>query len=151
MEDGNVMTLAHRPRWIGAAAGLGPTAAIGAWWALAGIGVSLADWLVSMGLLAAIAMGAGWIAGPLAVDIPRSFAKATIAYAIAVIVTTTALSVVQAAADTITAGDISIGGLAVAVVGRSLIGVAGIAYLILPALAFGALWVVVARGMIRGP
>lgn len=139
---------AHRARWLGAAAGLGPTVAIGGWWALAGIGVSLADWLVSMGLIAAIAIGAGWITGPLAVDVSRSFAKATIGYALAVIATTTALSIVQAAADTISGGDLSIGGLAVAVVGRAAIGLVSIAYLILPALAFGALWAVVARGIL---
>ena len=134
-----------RARWIGAVAGLAPTAVIGAWWAWSGVGVSATDAMVSLALLAAIAMSAGWIAGPLAAAVPRALLKASIGYAIAVIGTTMALSVLQAAADTVAAGDASVGGLAGAIVDRALVGVAGIAYLILPTLAFGALWTLAAR------
>jgi len=139
------MTLIDRSRWIGAAAGLGPTAAIGAWWAWVGIRVSFGDWLVSMGLLAAIAMSAGWIAGPLAAAARRGLAKATIGYAIAVIGATATLSIIQGGADSILTGDASIGGLAEAIVGQVLVAVAGIAYLILPALGLGVIWTMLAR------
>ena len=137
--------LGDRSRWVGAAAGLGPTGVIGAWWAWSGVGAPVTDAIVSLGLLAAIAMSAGWIAGPLAAAVPRGLARAAIGYAIAVIAITLLLSLVQAGTDVISAGDISLGGLVTAVVGRALIGLAGTAYLILPALAFGAIWAVLVR------
>ncbi len=138
-----------RARWIGTVAGLAPTAVIGAWWAWAGVGASTTDAIVSLALLAAIAMSAGWIAGPLAAADPRALLKASIGYAITVIGTTMALSVLQAASDTMSAGDASLGGLVGAVVARVLVGLAGVAYLILPALAFGALWTLTARTILR--
>ena len=138
-----------RSRWVGAAAGLAPVAVIGAWWAWSGVGASATDAIVSLSLLTAIAMSAGWIAGPLAGASPPGLVKATIGYAIAVIATTAVLSLIQAGADTISGGDISPVGIVGAVVGRAVIALAGTAYLILPALGFGAIWTMAARMILR--
>ncbi len=143
------MPIVARGRWMGALAGLAPTGVIAAWWVWTGIGVSTGGAIVSLGLLAAIAMTAGWIAGPLSVAVPRGPAKAVVGYAIAVIGTTSSLSIIQAGADQISAGDVSVGGLVTAIAGRALIALAGIAYLILPALFFGVVWVAVARLLLR--
>jgi hypothetical protein len=136
-------------RWVGAAAGLGPTAVLGAFWLWTGVDVPITDVIASMTLAVLIAMSAGWIAGPLALAEPRSLGLATIGYAIALIATTAAASIVQAVADLIGSGGLTLGAIVGAIVGRAFVALAGVAYLIVPALIVGLVWVMVARAIGR--
>ena len=98
-------------------------------------------------------MSAGWIAGPLAAAEPRSLIKAAIGYVIALLATNATLSIVRAIADTITAGGFDVVALVFSIVGRAFYAVASTAYLLIPAIALGLLWSVVARAatLLRRP
>ena len=143
----------ERARWTGALAGLAPTGVIAALFAVGGSSASPGEVGVSLALVALIAMTAGWIAGPLAAEGPRSLIKAAIGYSIAFIAASATLSVGHAITDNLTAVGFDLGALVTAIVGRTALALAGTAYLIIPAMALGLLWSVVARGltMIRRP
>jgi hypothetical protein len=141
--------LTDRTRWIGVVAGLGPTAVLGVFWLWTGVDVALTAAIASMGFAAVIAMTAGWMAGPLAVAEPRSLGSATIGYAIALIATIASASILQAMADVVAAGGVTPGAIAGAIAGRALVAVAAVAYLIVPALVAGVVWVLVARLVLR--
>ena len=136
--------LRDRSRWTGALAGLVPAGAVSALFA-AGSSASPGEVAVSLGLVALIGMSAGWIAGPLAAAEPRSLIKAAIGYVIALLATNATLSIVRAIADTITAGGFDVVALVFSIVGRAFYAVASTAYLLIPAIALGLLWSVVAR------
>lgn len=140
--------LSDRTRWVGAVAGLGPTAVLGAFWLWTGVDVPITDAIAPMALAAMIATAAGWIAGPLAFKEPSSFGAATIGYAIALIATIASASIVQAMADVVASGHITPGAISGAIAGRALVAVAAVAYLIVPALVVGVVWVAVA-GVVR--
>jgi hypothetical protein len=114
-------------------------------WLWTGVDVPLNAAIASMALAALIAMIAGWIAGPLALAEPRSLGSATIGYAIALIGTIASASILQAVADVIAAGSVTPGTVLGAIVGRAFVAVAGTAYLIVPALIVGLVWVMLAR------
>lgn len=102
-----------------------------------------------MALVALIAMTAGWIAGPLVARRPRQLLVASIGYALAYIAATVALSLIQAAWDATAADGFAPFAVAAAVLGRALYGLAGTAYLIIPAVVLGLAWAVAARGLMR--
>ena len=74
-------------------------------------------------------------------------AKGAIVYAIALIVTSASLSIIQGVADAVGAGSPSLISIIEAVVGRTLVALAGTAYLLLPALALGLVWALTARAI----
>ena len=139
----------RRARWLGALAGVVPTLAIAAVFALGRTTATSTEIAVSMALVALIAMTAGWVAGPLAADRSRRLLASAIGYALAYIAGSIALSVIQAAWDTAVADGFAPLAVATAVIGRALYGLAGTAYLITPALAVGLAWSVAARFLLR--
>ena len=142
-----------RARWTGALAGLAPTGAVGALFAVGGSSASPGEVAGSLALVALIGMSAGWIAGPLAASEPRRLLKASLGYAIALIATNAGLAIAQAIADTVAANGFDVFALVNAILGRALYAVASTTYLLIPAIALGLLWSVVARGltMVRRP
>ena len=138
----------RRSRWIGAVAGLIPASLIALLFAYSGSAASPSEVAVSLGLVALIATSAGWLAGPLA-GRPRRILVAAIGYAIAFLVTTAALSVVQGAADALAAHGLDPVAVILAIVGRAAVAAAGIAYLLIPALVLGSVWSIAARGLVR--
>jgi hypothetical protein len=139
----------RRARWRGALAGVIPTLAIAAVFLVGRTTATPTEIAVSMALVALIAMTAGWIAGPLAAGRPRRLLIAAIGYALAYIAATVALSMIQAAWDTAAADGFAPLAVATAVIGRALYGLAGVAYLIIPAIALGLAWSLAARGLMR--
>ena len=138
----------RRSRSVGAAAGLIPASLIALLFAYSGSAASPSEVAVSLGLVALIATSAGWLAGPLA-GRPRRILVAAIGYAIAFLVTTAALSVVQGAADALAAHGLDPVAVILAIVGRAAVAAAGIAYLLIPALVLGSVWSIAARGLVR--
>lgn len=138
-----------RARWRGALAGLVPALAIALLFALGGTAASPAQVAVSLGLVTAIAVTAGWLAGPLAARQPRRLLVAAFGYAIALIATTALLSIAQGAADAIVVGGLDPVAILTAVIGRAAVALAGTAYLIIPALVLGGAWSLAARGLMR--
>ncbi len=139
----------RRARWRGALAGVVPTLAIALVFAVGPTSSTAEEFAVSMALVALISVTAGWIAGPLAAAQPRRILIAAIGYAFAYFAATIALSLIQAAWDATAADGFAPVGVATAVLGRALYGLAGIAYLIIPALALGLAWSLAARGLMR--
>ena len=142
-----------RARWTGALAGLAPTGVVGALFAVAGSSASPGEVAVSLALVALIGMSAGWIAGPLAASEPRRLLKASMGYAIALIATNAGLAIAQAIADTGAANGFDVFALVNAILGRAFYALASTAYLLIPAMALGLVWSVVARTltMVRRP
>ena len=139
----------RRARWRGALAGVVPTLAIALVFVVGRTTATPTEIAVSMGLVALISMTAGWIAGPLAAGRGRRLLVASIGYALEYIAATIALIVIQAAWDATTADGFAPLAVAVAVVGRALYGLAGTAYLIIPAIVLGLAWALAARGLMR--
>ena len=139
----------RRARWRGALAGVVPTLAIALVFAVGPTSSTAEEFAVSMALVALISATAGWIAGPLAAAQPRRILIPAIGYAFAYLGATIALSLIQAAWDATAADGFAPVGVATAVLGRALYGLAGIAYLIIPALALGLAWSLAARGLMR--
>ena len=131
----------------GAIAGLVPTLAIALLFFLGPTYSTPQEVAVSLALVAGLAMSAGWAAGPLAVGQPRRLLVAAIGYAIALIAASVTLSIIQGAWETWAAHGLDPLGLAGAMAGRALYGLAGTTYLLLPALAFGLAWSIAARGL----
>ncbi len=98
-------------------------------------------------------MSAGWIAGPLAASEPRRLLKASMGYAIALIATNAGLAITQAIADTVAANGFDVFALVNATLGRAFYALVSTAYLLIPAIALGLVWSVVARAltMVRRP
>jgi len=136
-----------RARWRGALAGVVPTLAIAMVFVVGPTSSTAEEFAVSMALVALISATAGWIAGPLAAAQPRRILIPAIGYAFAYLGATIALSLIQAAWDATAADGFAPVGVATAVLGRALYGLAGIAYLIIPALALGLAWSLAARGL----
>lgn len=136
-------------RWRGALAGLAPAGSVALLFLVSGSDASAAQIALSLGLVTLIAMSAGWLAGPLALG-DRRFLVPTFGYAIALIASTVALSMVQAAGDVVVSGT-GLDPLAIAgaVASRVLYGVASITYLMIPAIVLGAAWTIAARGLIQ--
>lgn len=147
--QGRVRLGGERARWRGALAGVIPTAAIGMLFAVSGSAAAPFDLLWSLLLVSAIAMTAGWIAGPAVGQRPRGWLIGGLAYAIAFVGASVALSVVQAAWDVTAGAGLDPLALMVAVTGRALIGLAGAAYLIVPAIVLGLAWSAGALGLRR--
>lgn len=143
----------ERARWTGALAGLAPTGVIAALFAVRGSSASSGEVAGSLALVALIGITAGWIAGPLAASKPRRLIKASLGYAIALIATSAGLSILQAIAGTVAANGFDVFALVNAILGRAFYALASTAYLLIPAMALGLLWSVVARGltMVRHP
>ena len=139
----------RRARWRGALAGVVPTLVIALVFAVGRTTATPTEIAFSMGLVALISMSAGWIAGPLAAGRPRRLLVASIGYGLAYIAASVALSTIKAAWDTWVAEGFAPFAVAMAVVGRALYGLAGIAYLILPAVVLGLAWNLAARGLMR--
>jgi hypothetical protein len=138
----------RRSRALGAAAGLIPAGLLTLLFAISGSAAPLPDIAVSLGLVTLIATTAGWIAGPLTLA-RRSFLMSTIGYAIAFIVASSALSVIQAAADAVAEDGLDLVAVVVAIVGRAAVTTAGIAYLIVPAIVLGSAWSISAQSLSR--
>ena len=136
----------RRARLRGALAGLIPTAAIALLFA-GGTSATPTEVAWSLFLVALIAMTAGWIAGPLAAGRQRRLLVAALRYATWFIVASIALSLIQAVWDTWVAKGLDPIAIGTAILQRALVGVAGTAYLILPAIALGLAWSVAARGL----
>ena len=130
----------RRARLRGALAGIVPTLAIAAVFLVGRTTATPREIVVSMALVGLIAITAGWIAGPLAAGTPRRLVVASIGYALAYIAATIALSVIQAAWDATTANGFA---------PLAVYGLAGTAYLIIPAIALGLAWALAARGLMR--
>lgn len=137
-----------RSRLRGAVAGLIPTLAIVAIFAFGGTTATPTEVAVSLALVAFISMTAGWIAGPLAAGQPRRLLVASIGYALAYIDLSAVLSMVLAASDTWIANGPDPLASTTAVGERALVALAGAAYLIVPAVAFGLAWSMTARGLV---
>jgi hypothetical protein len=104
----------------------------------------------SLGLVALITTTAGWLVGPLAAAEPRRLLVAAFGYAIAVIATNAVLAIAQAAGDAVATNGLDPIAVLTAVIGRAAYAViVSAAYLILPALAAGAVWSLLARGLVR--
>ena len=142
-----------RARWTGALAGLAPTGVIAALFAVRGSSASSGEVAGSLALVALIGITAGWIAGPLAASKPRRLIKASLGYAIALIATSAGLSILQAIAGTVAANGFDVFALVNAIVGRASYALVSTTWLLIPAMALGLLWSVVARGltMVRHP
>jgi hypothetical protein len=137
------------PRWLGGLAGLAPALAIAGLFAT-GTAATPGQVAISLGLVALITTSAGWLAGPLAATEPRHLLMAAFGYAIAVIAMNAVLAIAQAAVDTVANNGLDPIAVLTAVVGRAAYAViASAAYLILPALAAGGAWSLVARCMVR--
>jgi hypothetical protein len=136
----------RRARLRGALAGFVPTIAIALLFA-GGTSATPTEVAFSLILVALIAMSAGWIAGPLAAGRQRRLLVAALRYATWFIVASVVLSLIQAAWDTWVAKGVDPIAIAAAVLGRALVGIAGTAYLIIPAIALGLAWSVAARGL----
>ena len=125
----------------GAVAGLVPAIAVALVFAVSGTGATLTAVATSLVLVTLLAMTAGWIAGPLAAAKPRRLVIAALGYAIALIVAVGALSVVQGVVDAISTDGFDPVAIVIAVVGgRIVYALAATFYLLLPAIALGALW-----------
>ena len=142
-----------RARWTGALAGLAPTGAVGTLFAVGGSSASPGEVAGSLALVALIGMSAGWIAGPLAASKPRRLIKASLGYAIALIATSAGLSILQAIAGTVAANGFDRFALVNAIVGPAFYALVSTTWLLIPAMALGLLWSVVARDltMVRRP
>lgn len=138
-----------RSRWIGALAGLVPAGAVATLFATSGSGAEPGQVAASLAWAAAIAMVAGWIAGPVAATEPRRLLRSSFAYAVAVIATLLAWSIAQAWAEAVAAAGLDVGALLIAIVGRAAYGLVSAAYLIIPAVALGSVWALVARALAR--
>ena len=124
-----------------------PMLAIALLFAVGRATVSPADVAVSLGLVVLITTSAGWLAGPLAAAEPRRLLAAAYGYAIALIITNAALSLIQAASDTWAAAGRDPLAITGALAGRAAYALAATAYLIVPAIVVGAAWSVAARGL----
>lgn len=142
-----------RARWTGAIAGLVPAGAVGALFVVGGSTDGTGAIAGSLALVALIGMSAGWIAGPLAASEPRRLLKASMGYVIALIATNAGLAIAQAIADTVAANGFDVFALVNAILGRAFYALASTAYLLIPAMALGLVWSVVARTltMVRRP
>ncbi len=138
----------RRSRAVGAAAGLIPAFLIALLFAYSGSAASPSEVAVSLGLVALIAISAGWLAGPLA-GRPRRILVATVGYAIALIATTAALSSSKGQQMPYPRTAWTPWRSSLAIVGRAAVAAAGIAYLLIPALVLGSAWSVSARGLSR--
>ena len=139
---------ATRPRWRGALAGLAPALAIALLFAT-GTGATPAQVAISLGLVALITTSAGWLAGPLAATEPRRLLRAAIGYAVALIAINALLAILQAAVDAVAAHGLDPIAVLTAIFGRAAVALYATAYLMLPALAAGAAWSLLARGLMR--
>jgi hypothetical protein len=137
-----------RNRWVGALAGLTPTLAIGLLFT-GGTTASPVEIATSMSLVALISMTAGWVAGPLASAAPRRLLVASFGYAIAYLGTTAALALAQAGWDAWVADGLDPVAILAATVWRAAGVLAGMAYLIVPAIVFGLLWSLTVRPLMR--
>ena len=139
-------TSRHRSttRWLGALAGLVPALAIGLLFAVSGSAAAPADVAASLAWVGLIAITAGWFAGPLAAGEQRRFLVAALGYAIALIATVAALSMVRGAWDAWTAAAVEPIAIGTAIAGRALYAVASTIYLIGPAIILGMIWTVAA-------
>jgi hypothetical protein len=133
----------------GALAGIAPTLAIALLFATQGSTATPGEVAFALGLVAAIAVTAGWLAGPLAARRHARLVVVAIGYALALIATAAALSVVQGVWDAWTTDGPDPLALASAIAGRALYALAATLYLILPALALGLLWTAATRGLVR--
>lgn len=140
---------AGNTRLPGALAGLVPALAVAALFAFSGSAATPPEVAVSLALVTLIAMTAGWFAGPLAAGEQRRLLVAAFGYAIAVISTTAALSMVQGAWDIWTTAAFEPIAIATALVGRALYALASATYMFGPAIVLGAGWSVAARGLTR--
>jgi hypothetical protein len=147
--EGEPPQAGQRARLRGALAGVVPTFAIAAVFLVGRTTATRTEIVVSMALVGLISVTAGWIAAPLAAGRPRRLLVASIGYALAYIAATIALSVIQAAWDATTADGFAPVAVAAAVIGRALYGLAGTAYLIIPAFGLGLAWAIAARGLMR--
>ena len=138
-----------RSRWIGALAGLVPAGAVATLFAVSGSRAAPDQVVASLTWTAAIATVAGWIAGPVAVSEPRRLIRSSFAYAVAVIGTWTAWSIAQAGAQAIADDGLDIGTLLEAIGGRGAYSLVSAAYLLIPAVAMGSVWSVVAHTLGR--
>lgn len=134
-------------RWRGALAGAVPVLAIAGLFAVGGTTSTAAQVGVSLGLVAVIAMTAGWVAGPLASGEPRRLLVAAFGYAIALIAATASLSIIQGVVDAIGTDGLDPIRVVSAAVGRAALALAGAAYLVIPAIVLGMAWSVAARGL----
>lgn len=139
----------RRARWRGALAGLVPTLGIGLLFVIGPTSSTAPEIAISLGLVALIAMTAGWFAGPLAAGAPRRLLVAAFGYALVLIATTAALTILQGTWETVATNGLDPLAIATTIAGRAFYALAGTAYLILPALVLGGGWSVAARGLTR--
>ena len=131
-------------------AGLAPALAIGLLFTVSGSAAAPADVAASLAWVGLIMMTAGWFAGPLAAGELRRSLVAALGYAIALIATVVALSMIQGAWDSWTAAAFEPIAIGTAIAGRAPYAVASTIYLIGPAIVLGMIWTVAARGLTRG-
>ena len=105
--------------------------------------------VTALGLIALIGIASGWLAGPLVGSSRQRLLSAALAYAIAFIAATGALSVAQGVIDAISIHGVDPVAMAQATVGRATVALAGATYLIVPAIAIGLAWSGVARAVAR--
>lgn len=139
---------ATRPRWRGALAGLVPALAIALLFAT-GTAATPIQVAISLGLVTLITTSAGWLAGPLAAHEPRRLLVAAIGYAIALIAVNALLAILQAAVDAVATHGLDPIAVLTTIFGRAAVALIATAYLMLPALAAGAAWSLLARGLMR--
>jgi hypothetical protein len=131
---------------FGAFAGLLPAIVVGGLFAYDSQATAR-EVVTALGLVALIGIVAGWLAGPLAGSSPQRFLSAGLAYAMAFIAATGALSVAQGVADAISIHGFDLVEVASAGVGRAAVALAGTTYLIMPAIVIGFAWSGVARAL----
>ena len=139
--------LAGRVR--GAVAGLIVPVVVGVLTVFGGTTATPNEVVVSIVLVALLAMTAGWLAGPLVAGRQRRLLVAALGYAIALILATACLSLVQAGADSLAAHGPDPLALTTSVAGPAVAAAAGTAYLIVPAVVLGLAWSALARGLDR--
>lgn len=140
---------ARNARLRGALAGLVPSLAIVALFAVSGSAATPPEVASSLAFVILIAMTAGWFAGPLADGERRRLLVAALGYATALVATTAALSLVQGAWGAWTTAAFDPIAIATAIAARALYALVSTIYLIGPAIVLGMTWSVTARGLTR--
>lgn len=130
----------RRARRRGALAGLVPFGAIVLLFAVSGSFAPPSEVARSLAAVAAIAIVAGFLAGPLVVRRPHGHRLGVIGYALASIASTYVLALIQAAWETWTSHGLDPLAIAGAIGAQAAYGLISTLYLIIPALVLGAMW-----------
>ncbi len=138
------MSATWGPRSRGAVAGLVPWVPIAMLFVVTGSSAGPAEVVGSLATVAAITIGSGWLAGPLADGPHRRLLVGGFGYAITVGATTLTLGTLVGVRDLTDGGDPL--GIVVLVVARAAYGAL---YLVIPAIVLGMAWSVAAWSLAR--